>query len=222
MVSENVYSELCSDPNMMPNLSGAGSLSPKITTQEYYIVPKDRESHTEHIPGTDSVLSLPSHMSGDKRDQLCHHHPQDGRTSSSSPHNDDVAGRSAEIDHPTSTDVFSDNQSDVTSQTGFRRNSESDLHPEDGEDGPEQGNIKPESNIHQPPEVTAGKKLERQEDIVERNKITLGRNTFPGGSYMMAYAHKQGVAHSGNKVRRQILFLQVQCSDLYVFILDSS
>lgn len=209
MVSDNIYSELCNDPNMMPNLSGAGSLSPKMTTEEYYIVPKDRGNYIEH-------------RSGDKRDQLCHHHPQDGRTSPSSSHNDNGAGKSVEIDHPTPTDVFSDNQSDVKSQTGFRMNSESDLHPEDGEAGPEQGSNKPKTNTHQPPGVTASKKPERQEDIVERNKITLGRNTFAGGSYMMAYAHKHGMAHSGSKVRRPNLIFHVHCSDLYVFILDSS
>lgn len=223
MVSENVYSELCYDPNMMPNLSGAGSLSPKMTTGGYYIVPKGRESHIGHIAGTDSVLLVPSHMSAAKCDQLYRHHPQDGRTGSSSTSNDNVARRSAESHDPRTSGVLNDTQSTVTSQTGLRRHSECDVHPEDGDPCSERGDSEPESNVHQQPGVAASKKLERQEDIVERNKITLGRNTFPGGSYRMAYAHKQSRAHNGNKVRRQtpVLSGTLFCSvaRLYFFIL---
>lgn len=205
MVSGNVFSELCYDLNMMRNLSSDGSLSPKMTTEAYYIVPKGRESHFEQTAGTDPVLWVPSHMSADKSDQPYHHHPQDGRTSSSLSHNDNVARRSTEMDDPRTSDIFSDNQRNVTSRAGLRRDSECDVQPEVGEASSEQGDNKPESNVHQQPGVTASKKLERQEDIVERNKITLGRNTFPGGSYRMAYAHKQSRAHNGNKVRRQTL-----------------
>lgn len=210
MVSENVYSELCYDPNMMSNLSGDGSLTPKITTEGYYIAPKGRESHTEYIAGKESVILVPSHTSDDKSDQLYHHHPQGGHMSSSSYHNDNVIERSADIDDPRT----SDSQNNVTLQTGFRGNSECEVHSEVDEAGSKQDNNKPEPNINLQPGVTASKKFERQEDVVERNKITLGRNTFPGGSYMMAYAHKQGLAHNGKKVRRQILFLQAHGSVL--------
>lgn len=201
MLSNNAHSELCNDPNMMPNLSVAGS--PQITTEEYYIVP--RESDT-YIAGTDSVLSVPSHTCGDKRDQLCHRHPQDAHMRPSSSHNDDVTGRLVEIDDPSSCVVLSDNRSNVSAQTEFRGNPECDPHPGGGEAGPELGNNQMESNVHRQPGVTANKKPERQEDIVERNKVTLGRNTFPGGSYRMAYAQKQGISHSGNKVSRKIVF----------------
>lgn len=200
MVSENIYSEICYDPNTM---AGDGSLGPRMKTGAYYIVPKARKSHFGHIAGTDSVPVVPSHMSTDKSDQLYRHHPQDGRTGSSSSHNDKVARRSGESDDPKTSDVFGDNQSNVMSQTGQRRDSECDVHPEVGEASSERGENEPQSNVHQQPGVTASKKLERQGDIVERNKITLGRNTFPGGSYKMAYAHKQGRAHNGNKVRWQ-------------------
>lgn len=127
-------------------------------------------------------------------------------------HHDNVTERSADMDDPRTSDAFSHSQNNVTRQTGFGGNSACDVHPEVGEAGPVQGNNKSESDINLQSGVTVCKNLERQEDIVERNKITLGRNAFPGGSYMMAYAHKQGLVHNGNKVRRQILFLQAHCS----------
>lgn len=204
---------------MMSNMSGDGSHSPKITTEAYCNSPKGSRSHIEYFNGKDSVLLVLSHTSDDKRDQLDHHHPQDGHIRSSSPSN---GNQSVNIDDPTTPVVFSDNQNKVTLQTEFRGNSECDVHPEVGEAGPEQGNNKPKPDINLQPGVTASKKLERQEDIVERNKITLGRNTFPGGSYMMAYAHKQGIAPNGNKVCREILFLQVHCSVLLHNFLFSS
>lgn len=224
MVSKNVYSKLCYDPNIISKLSGDGSLSPTMTTEAYYIVAKCRESHIGHIAGEDSVLLVPSHMSAGKSDQLDRHHPQDSRTGSSSSHNDNVARTLAEIDDPRTSDIFSDKQTDVTSQTGSRRDSECDVLPEVGEACSEQGDNKPESNFHQQPGVTASKKLERQEDIVERNKTTLGRNTFPGGSYRMAYAHKQGRAHNGNKVRRQTLISSgsLFCFAHLCFFMDSN
>lgn len=183
-VSENVSSELCHEPNMTRSPSGDGSLSPQLATEAYYIVPQGRQSHTEHMAGTDSVLLAPSHVSADKSDR-----PRD------------VARRCADIDDPRTPDVCSGNQSNVTSHAGFRRDSERDGHPEVGEPCSEQGDNSPESNVDQQPGVTASKKLERQEDIVARNKMTLGRNAFPGGSYTMAYAHKQGRAHNGKQVR---------------------
>lgn len=226
MFSGNVYSEICYDPNTMANMSGDRSLGPRMKTGAYYIVPKGRESHFGHIAGTDSVPVVPSHISTDKSDQLYRHHPQDGRTGSSSSHNDKVARRSAESDDPKTSDVFGDNQSNITSQTGQRRDSECDVHPEVGEASSERDENEPQSNVHQQPGVTASKKLERQGDIVERNKITLGLNSFPGGSYKMAYAHKQGRAHNGNKVRWQtpILSGTLFCSValLHFFILHSS
>lgn len=52
------------------------------------------------------------------------------------------------------------------------------------------------------PKVLSNKKLERlTEDIVERNKITLGRNTSKCSSYVTAHALKQEMPHNWNKVR---------------------
>uniref|UniRef100_A0A3Q3K0J7 Junctional cadherin complex regulator n=1 Tax=Monopterus albus TaxID=43700 RepID=A0A3Q3K0J7_MONAL len=47
--------------------------------------------------------------------------------------------------------------------------------------------------------VISNKKLERQkEDIVERNKITLGRNTSRSGSYVRVHTHKQETLHNAH------------------------
>ncbi|XP_020501690.2 jhy protein homolog [Labrus bergylta] len=51
------------------------------------------------------------------------------------------------------------------------------------------------------PKVLSQKKLERlTEDIVERNKVTLGRNKPGNSSYVTVHALKQDVPHHGNKV----------------------
>ncbi len=51
------------------------------------------------------------------------------------------------------------------------------------------------------PKVLSNKKMERfTEDIVERNKITLGRNTHRCGSYAMVHGLKQEMPHNVNKV----------------------
>lgn len=51
------------------------------------------------------------------------------------------------------------------------------------------------------PKATANKKQERlKEDIVKRNKTTLGRNTSKSGSYVAMHALKHDMAHVVNKV----------------------
>lgn len=177
--------------------------------EEYYIVPKEKESQScvdrlqlkgEHITDTDSAPLVPTHMSGDDFDQLCRPH----QSSPSSSHNNCVQRRSPGADFPRPTDIFSENQSDVTSQTelGDKSECDHDIVAENIPSAPEHVNHKLESDTHNQPGVTANKKLERQEDIVERNKITLGRSTYRGGSYVTMYAHKQCTSHNVNKVCR--------------------
>lgn len=51
------------------------------------------------------------------------------------------------------------------------------------------------------PKVSSNGKIGiRTEDIVERNKITLGRDKSRGGSYLKAYGFKQAMAHKEKKV----------------------
>lgn len=206
-VPDNAYSELFSDPKWKSNLTGGGSLSENPqTTEEYYIVPKEKESQScvdrlrlkgEHIIDKDSAPLVPSHVSVDDFDQLRR------QSSPSSSHNNSVQRSSPGADFPRPTDIFSENQSDMTSQTEFGEKPECDhdIVAENIPSAPEHASHKPESDTHHQP-VTANKKLERQEDIVERNKVTLGRSTCRGGSYVTMYAHKQGTSHNVNKVCR--------------------
>ncbi|TMS14438.1 Jhy protein-like protein [Larimichthys crocea] len=55
------------------------------------------------------------------------------------------------------------------------------------------------------PKVLSNNKVERlTEDIVERNKITLGRNTSKCGSYATVHALKQDMPHDVNKVHETL------------------
>lgn len=166
-------------------------------------------------------------MAGNESDQPYRLHPQDGQNSSvTGPycHNSALQLSSPETDLSRPSSIFSKNQSDNTSQRGFRQmcKHDCDRSPELTKD--EHATYMPEFNTYYQQELThthggptqtqqmstlalwsskviVNKKPERlKEDIVERNKITLGRNTSKCGSYVTMHALKHDTPHSVNKV----------------------
>nr|XP_020476270.1 uncharacterized protein LOC109972023 isoform X1 [Monopterus albus] len=171
---------------------------------------------------TSSAIVVTPQKTDSESAQPYHLHPQDGQTSSvTSPHCHDHAFqlRSPEVDLLRSPSFSTKNESDNTLQRGFRKKREN------GYDGAGEnvsraseltgdlravelrrtkgGTIEAQkmsastlANL----KVISNKKLERQkEDIVERNKITLGRNTSRSGSYVRVHTHKQETLHNVNK-----------------------
>lgn len=165
-------------------------------------------------------------MTVSESDQPYHLHPQDAETNSmASPnrHKHALQLRSPHADLSKPSSFSTVNKSDNTSPRGFRDKCEN------GCDNAENINTSPEltEDVHASefqtdlrhtqkmststltsPKVLRNKKLERQtKDIVERNKITLGRNTSKCGSYMRVHAFMQEMPHHVNKVCIQCCFL---------------
>lgn len=176
---------------------------------------------------TSPAVVMTPHMAGNESDQSNCLHAQDGQTSSvTSPHchSHALQLRSPEADLSRPSSIFTKNESDNTLQKGFREECENrcDNAPELTEDihtmyiqefktyyrqdqrrthgGPTQTQQMSMSTLMSP-KVLSNKKLQRfTEDIVERNKITLGRNAPKCGSYVMVHGLKQVMPHNVNKV----------------------
>ncbi|XP_045894813.1 jhy protein homolog isoform X2 [Micropterus dolomieu] len=225
-LSDDAYSDLRYDPNWRTNLKGAGRFndSPQISVEEYYQVPKEK-----YMVNSSPALVVTHHMADIESNQPNRLHPQDGQTSSvTSPpcHNNAFQLRLPNADFSRPPGMFTKNESDNTLQREFRENHENSCYnadesisrfPELTEDihavyiqkfkqdlRLTQGRPTQTQQINtatlKSPEVLLNKKLERPiEDIVERNKITLGRNTSKCGSYVMVHALKQEVPHNVKK-----------------------
>uniref|UniRef100_A0A3B4XIR7 Uncharacterized protein n=1 Tax=Seriola lalandi dorsalis TaxID=1841481 RepID=A0A3B4XIR7_SERLL len=80
------------------------------------------------------------------------------------------------------------------------------LHPQDGQTNSKTNTPKLTSH-----DVLSNKKLERpMEDIVERNKTTLGRSTSKRGSYVRVYSLKQQMPINVSEVHTECSFLNQQ------------
>lgn len=157
------------------------------------------------------------HMTGNESDQLNRLHAQDGQTSSViSPHclSHALQLRSPEADLSRPSSIFTKNESDNTENISRSPELTEDIHmmyvqefktyyQQDQrctQGGPTQTQQMSMSTLTSP-NVSSNRKLERfTEDIVERNKITLGRNTPKCGSYVMVHGLKQAMPHNVNKV----------------------
>ncbi|XP_056252562.1 jhy protein homolog isoform X4 [Seriola aureovittata] len=122
---------------------------------------------------TSQAVMVTPQMAGSESDQPYYLHPQDGQTNSVTStqcHNRDLQCRSPETD----TTEF---------QTHYQE------EPRCAQGRPIQKTNTPKLTSH---DVLSNKKLERpMEDIVERNKTTLGRSTSKRGSYVRVYSLKQ-------------------------------
>ncbi|XP_039633054.1 jhy protein homolog isoform X3 [Perca fluviatilis] len=176
-----------------------------------------------YIIDTSPAAVVTPHLSGDESDQPYRLHPQHGQTSSvTSPHchNHALQLGSPEADHSKPPCIFTKDDSDKRSLKGFKKMrgnncdnaGEYSRSPEQPKDiramskniqectqgGPTQIHQMSTSIV---PKVLLNKKLERlTEDIVERNKITLGRNTSKCGSYVSVHALNREMPHHVNKV----------------------
>lgn len=170
-------------------------------------------------------------MAVSESDQPYHLHPQDAQTNSvNSPncHKHALQLRSphAELSRPSSFSTV--NESDNTSPRGFRKKCENgcdsaenistspelteDVHASKFQADPRHTHKMSTSTLSSP-KVLRNKKLERQtKDIVERNKITLGRNTSKCGSYLRG----QEMPHHLKKVCIQTLYNVLNRLHLYM------
>lgn len=152
-------------------------------------------------------------------DQPYHLHPQDGQQDSvtyPNCQNRALQLRSKETDHSRSSSIFSENQSDDASQreSGKKCKRDCDKAAENIQKDENFANTpQSDSSYQQEPrpehmhggstrkERITNKKQERlKEDIVERNKTTLGRNASKSGSYVTKHALKHDMPHVVNKV----------------------
>ncbi|XP_031166536.1 jhy protein homolog isoform X2 [Sander lucioperca] len=175
-----------------------------------------------YIIDTSPAAVVTPHLTADESDQPYRLHPQHGQTSSvTSPHchNHALQLGSPEADYSKPSCIFTKDDSDKRSLKGFKKMhgnncdnaGEYSRSPEQPKDiramskniqertqgGPTQIQQMSTSIV---PKVLLNKKLERlTEDIVERNKITLGRNTSKCGSYVSVHALNREMPHHVNK-----------------------
>ncbi|XP_010749219.3 jhy protein homolog isoform X3 [Larimichthys crocea] len=228
LLSDDAYSDLRYDPNWRTNLKGAGRFneSPQVSVKEYYQVPKETSSDRlapvmkggyRYIVDTGPAAVVTPHTADDHSDQPYHLHPQGGQDSSPHCHNQVSKLRSPEVDLSRPS-----RESDNISQRGAKTKSEKYIsrcpeltekeeyktyyqqelrHPRGGPSETQHMSTTTLSS----PKVSSNNKVERlTEDIVERNKITLGRNTSKCGSYATVHALKQDTPHDVNKVHETL------------------
>ncbi|XP_031733512.1 jhy protein homolog isoform X2 [Anarrhichthys ocellatus] len=176
-----------------------------------------------YIIDTSPALLVTPDMAGNEPDQPYRLHPDDVQTSTvTSPHcyNHTLQLQSPEADHSKPSCSITKNESDESLLKGFRAKylNSCDNAGENASRSPEltkdihamyslqelrhtQGGPTQIQQMSTFPKVLFNKKLERlPEDIVERNKTTLGRNTSTYGSYASVHVRKQDMPHNVNKV----------------------
>ncbi|KAM8741638.1 jhy protein homolog isoform 1-T1 [Acanthopagrus schlegelii] len=185
-----------------------------------------------YVVDTSSAVVVTPSMAVNKSEEPYHLHQQDGQNNTvMSSHNQALQFISPETKLSRPTSVFTNNKSENRSlQRGFRQTFENScdsagdnvsMSPELKEDvharyfqdqrglrntqgGPSQTQSM-NTSVLSSPKVSSNQKLERLTDnIVERNKITLGYNTSKYGSYAMVHAQKEGMPHSVNKVHETL------------------
>lgn len=190
-----------------------------------------------YIIYTSPAVVVTPHMADNQSDQSYSLHPQDGQNSSvTSPqcHNHALQLRSPEAHLSRPSRISTTNEHDNTSQRGFRKKSGNscDGAGENISRSPEltedvhamylsqefktycqqelRHTEKQSTSALSSPNGLSNDKLETlREDIVERNKITLGRNMPKCVSYVMVHARKQDMPQIVSKVciRCKVLFM---------------
>ncbi|XP_040005529.1 jhy protein homolog isoform X3 [Xiphias gladius] len=190
--------------------------------------PKIKEGYRYIVDRSPAVMMTP-HKAGNESDQPYRLHPQDAQTStvtSAYCHNHALQCKSPDANLSRSSRISTKIESDNTLMTGSRENCDNscdsagenisrspklteDIHatefqtyyqqePRCTQGVPIQ---KMSTSTLTSPKVLSNRKLERlMEDIVERNKITLGRSTSKCGSYVRVHALKQEMPHIVNEV----------------------
>ncbi|XP_074468147.1 jhy protein homolog isoform X1 [Sebastes fasciatus] len=177
-----------------------------------------------YIVDTSPAVVVTPHVAGEESDQPYRLHSQEGQTSSITSrhcHSHALQLRSPEAE---SSCMFNENESDksLLKRSRKKRKDSCDSAGEHISRPPElttdihamyiqecktdylqelRRTQRGQMSTSTPPKVLVNKKLERPtEDIVERNKITLGRNACKYGSYASVHALKQETPHNVNKV----------------------
>ncbi|XP_028278054.1 jhy protein homolog [Parambassis ranga] len=224
LLSSDAYSDLRYDPNWRTNLKEAHRFneSPYNSVEALYNNSKDTsaQSHGDRkgqvIKGGYVVVTSPApvvtpHLAGFESDRPYCLHPQ----------NDAVSSAEANVSVPCSSSTK--DESHKTQQRTFREKGENSCDKTDENTGwPElteglqsmhiqeypqqrlrhtQGAQQRSTSPLRSPKTFSNKKPESlMEDIVERNKVTLGRIASKSGSYLKAHALKQEIPHHVKKV----------------------
>lgn len=178
----------------------------------------------KHIVNTCPTAVVAPPMAGSEPDQPYHLHPQDGQNNSvTSPrcHKDAFQLRSPQTGLSKQSSIFSNNQCGNTSHTGFKKKYPElivDVHapymPELNKCHEQLkhtrgGAIQTQqisTSALLTPKVIVKKKVERlKEDMVERNKTTLGCNTSKY-SYMTMHALKHNMPRNVSKVFMKCIY----------------
>nr|XP_046267729.1 jhy protein homolog isoform X2 [Scatophagus argus] len=183
-----------------------------------------------YIVDTSPAVVITPHMASNQSDQPYRLHPQDGQnTSIAFPHcySCSLQLRSPEADLSRPSSILTKNESDNASQREIRKKCENgcddvsrshepteDVHtmyiPEcktfyQQEQRCTQGGSTQTQHLNMSVwsrKILSNKKLEGlKKDIVERNKLTLGRNTSKSGSYVSVHSLKHDKPHNVNKVQ---------------------
>ncbi|XP_042355557.1 jhy protein homolog [Plectropomus leopardus] len=188
-----------------------------------------------YIVDTSPAVIVTPHMAGNEPNQPYRLHLQDDQTNSeTSPHNHALQRTSPEADHLQPPAFSTKTESDKSSQKGLRDKHEysCDSTGDNVSRSPgltedvraisiqefktyqqqelRQGGSTQNQQMGTFPKVSLSKKPEKPtEDIVERNKLTLGRNKSKRGSYVHMHAPKQETPNKvtqiskGKKVRQK-------------------
>ncbi|XP_034406345.1 jhy protein homolog isoform X2 [Cyclopterus lumpus] len=219
--SGDAYSDLRYDPNWRTNLRGAGRFNknPHVSVEDYYQVPKEKPGQSRgdsqgpvikggyrYIVNTSPAVAVTADTAGNEPDQPYHLHPQDDQTGAvTSPHshNHALQPQSPEEDHSKPSCSVTKNDGDKSLPMGFREKCVRSCDIQNlktlflQELGGTHGGPTQIQQMSTFPIVLFNK---MSEDIVERNKTTLGRKTSQCGSYASVYGRKQEMPHNSNKV----------------------
>ncbi|XP_056267864.1 jhy protein homolog isoform X2 [Pseudoliparis swirei] len=209
--------------------AGRFNKNPHVSVEDYYQVPKEKPAQSRgdsqglvikggyrYIVNTSPAVVATADMAGNKPDQPYHLHPQDVQTSAvTSPHSHNHV-LSPEVDHSKSSCNVTKNEGEkekcVSSCNDAGGNASrspelaKDIHAKHIQNlktlflqdlGGTQGGLNRIQQMSSVPIVLFNK---MSEDIVERNKTTLGCKTSKGGSYASVYGRKQEMPHHSNTV----------------------
>ncbi|XP_026185082.1 jhy protein homolog isoform X2 [Mastacembelus armatus] len=223
LISDDAYSDLRYDPNWRTNLKKNGCFigSPPISNKQ---VPEEINAGYRYITDTSPAVVVTHNITGSESDQPYHLHPQGGQTSSvTAPH---FWNHALQLSSPTAnisrlSSSSNKNESENTSKRRFTKTCEDSCNnagknisrsPQMTEDirvieslnQYHQGGCiqtqKMDTSTATSPKLYSNRKLGRlMEDIVERNKVTLGCNMSRCDSYVKVHALKQDMPYNLNK-----------------------
>ncbi|XP_029923979.1 jhy protein homolog [Myripristis murdjan] len=202
--SDDVYSDLRYDPNWRTNLKGAcrfnESLRLSVEEEPQNFDNKSEQKHQElaikggytYVVARSSAVVETVHMTGEESEQPYHLHPQHEQASQ------DVSLTSGGPGPSISSETTQQESKvkDEKSQDYVGENPDSSPKSTEHFEELQKGMFKLKSSKSVP-----NKQLGKlREDIVERNKITLGRNIAKRGSYLKAHVLKRETPTSVNEV----------------------